>query len=40
MKRNGVILDTKARDKRGQVDSTRGSVTDHDMNRLAMGTGR
>ena len=40
MKKNGVILDTEAGDKRGRVDWTRGSVTGHHINRLAMGTGR
>ena len=30
----------EAGDKCGQVDSTRGSVTGHHMNRLAMSTGR
>ncbi len=40
MKRDGIILDTEASDKRGQVHSTRESVTGHHMNRLAMDTGR
>ena len=40
MKRNVVILDRGAGDKRGQVDSMRWSVTGHHMNRLAIGTGR
>ncbi len=40
MKRNRVILYMEACDKRGKVDSTRGSVTSHHMNRLAIGTGR
>ena len=40
MKGNEVILNTRTGDKRGQVDSTRWSVTSHYMNSLAIGTGR
>ena len=40
MKGNGVIVNTEAGDKSGQVDSTRGSMTGHHMNHLAIGTRR